>query len=177
LTVNAALFSSNYQAWETPDEFFESAHAEFGFDVDVCAEASNAKLMRYFSPDDDGLSQPWAPLTCWMNPPYGREIKAWMRKAFEESIRGATVVCLVPARTDTSWWHEYAALAEVRYLRGRLRFKGAKAGAPFPSALVILRPREFRRNNEAELSEGIRLAGHLNLLTAFDGWTRSPEPS
>jgi site-specific DNA-methyltransferase (adenine-specific) len=75
-----------------------------------------------------------------MNPPYGSGIGAWMRKAYESSLLGATVVCLVPARTDTAWWQDIAVLGEIRFLRGRLRFGGAATGAPFPSAVVIYRP-------------------------------------
>lgn len=75
--------------------------------------------------------------TAWMNPPYGREIAAFMRKAFDESLRGVTVVCLVPSRTDTDWWHRYAKRGQVIFLRGRLKFSGASTSAPFPSAIVI----------------------------------------
>ncbi len=75
-----------------------------------------------------------------MNPPYGREIKKWMEKAYLESTKGAVVVCLVPARTDTAWWHDYAMLGKVRFIRGRLKFSGAKHSAPFPSAVVVFRP-------------------------------------
>jgi len=77
---------------------------------------------------------------CWMNPPYGRTIGKWMRKAYESSLTGSTVVCLVPARTDTAWWHDYAIKGEVRFLRGRLKFGGSANSAPFPNAVVIFRP-------------------------------------
>ena len=125
--------------WATPPETFRALDAEFGFTLDVCASHENAKCPRYFTIEEDGLSQPWEGVV-WMNPPYGKAIKAWMRKAFEESRRGATVVCLVPARTDTAWWHDYAAKGEVRFLRGRLKFGGAVNSAPFPSAVVVFRP-------------------------------------
>lgn len=107
--------------------------------LDVCALPENAKCARFYSPVEDGLAQPWSGV-CWMNPPYGRQIGPWMRKAYEEAQRGATVVCLVPSRTDTAWWHDYAMKGEVRFLRGRLRFQGASSSAPFPSALVIFGP-------------------------------------
>ena len=87
--------------------------------------------------DQDGLRQEWAPRRCWMNPPYGRVIGDWMRKAYEESKRGATVACLVPARTDTRWWHDYAMKGQIRFIRGRLKFGAGKANAPFPSALIV----------------------------------------
>ena len=126
--------------WETPKDLFDTLDAEFEFELDVCALPVNAKCNRFFTPADDGLSQDWGARVCWMNPPYGRAIRHWMRKAYEASLGGATVVCLVPARTDTAWWHEHAVRGEVRYLRGRLRFGGATTGAPFPSVLVIFRP-------------------------------------
>ena len=133
-------FSSVRQDWGTPTNLFEGLDAEFGFDVDVCATADNAKCRKFFSPREDGLKQSWAPLSCFCNPPYGREIGNWMAKGYGESLRGATVVCLVPARTDTKWWHQYARRGEIRYLRGRLKFAGAQHAAPFPSAVVVFRP-------------------------------------
>jgi phage N-6-adenine-methyltransferase len=102
----------------------------------VCATAENAKCSRYFTIEDDGLAQEWRG-RCWMNPPYGREIGAWMAKAWSSAAAGALVVCLVPARTDTPWWHDYAIKGEVEFLRGRLKFGGHKNPAPFPSAVVV----------------------------------------
>ena len=133
--MNKALLSSNTCEWETPQLFFDALNAEYHFDVDVCATENNAKCERYYSKEQDGLSQQWKGV-CWMNPPYGREIGKWMRKAYESSLYGATVVCLVPARTDTAWWHDYAMKGEVEFVRGRLKFGGSKANAPFPSAIV-----------------------------------------
>lgn len=105
--MNDAMFSSKTDLWATPQSFFDDLDSEFGFELDVCALPSNAKCERYFTPADDGLSQTWSGV-CWMNPPYGKEIGLWMRKAYLSSRQGATVVCLVPARTDTRWWHDYA---------------------------------------------------------------------
>lgn len=133
-------FSSATDLWATPQSTFDALNAEFGFEVDVCAIADNAKCEMFFSPEIDGLSQDWGSAVAWMNPPYGRAIKNWMRKAYESSLAGATVVCLVPARTDTAWWHDYAAKGEVRFVRGRLKFGGVKNSAPFPSAIVVFRP-------------------------------------
>ena len=134
-------FSSKTDLWATPQDFFDSLNAEFGFTLDVCALPENAKCERYFSPADNGLEQDWKGI-CWMNPPYGREIGHWIRKAYESSLNGTTVVCLVPARTDTRWWHTWVKdVAEVRFIRGRLKFGGSKNSAPFPSALVIFRSR------------------------------------
>lgn len=139
--ITKGLMSSNRQDWETPQELFESLDAEFGFELDVCATESNTKCGKYYSPEQDGLIKEWAWAgTVWMNPPYGREIGKWVKKAFEESLKGATVVCLLPARTDTAWWHDYIeGKAEVRFIRGRLKFSGSKGSAPFPSAIVVMR--------------------------------------
>lgn len=136
----APHFSSATDQWATPRDFFALLDATYRFELDVCADAGNATCRRYFNEQDDGLRQEWAPNRCWMNPPYGREIGRWMRKAMEESRKGATVVCLVPARTDTAWWHDYAMKGEVTFLRGRLKFGNATSGAPFPSAVVVFRP-------------------------------------
>ena len=111
--INPGLMSSKTDLWATPQDFFDALDAEFGFTLDVCATADNAKCPRYFTADDDGLSQEWAGV-CWMNPPYGREIGQWMSKAVDASTNGATVVCLVPARTDTAWWHDSATKGEIR---------------------------------------------------------------
>lgn len=126
--------------WATPQDLFDALHREFRFTVDVAASRENAKLPRFYTVDDDGLSQVWSGERVWCNPPYGRAIADWMRKAYESSREGATVVLLVPSRTDTAWWHDYAEKGEVRFLRGRLRFGGAKNAAPFPNVLVIFRP-------------------------------------
>jgi phage N-6-adenine-methyltransferase len=138
-------FSSATDLWATPSDFFDQCNERFGpFDLDVCANADNAKCARFFTAADDGLSQDWCG-RCWMNPPYGRLIGKWMRKAYESSLSGATVVCLVPARTDTAWWHDYAAKGDVEFIRGRLKFGGSKNSAPFPSALVVFRPPALAR--------------------------------
>jgi site-specific DNA-methyltransferase (adenine-specific) len=136
--ISKVLFSSNKTEWETPGWLFNELDREFNFTLDVCAIAENAKCKRYFSPEDDGLSQSWQGEVCFMNPPYGREVGAWVQKAYEESRKGAKVVCLLPARTDTAWFHDYIyGKAEIRFLRGRLKFSGAKNSAPFPSMIVI----------------------------------------
>ena len=138
--TNNVHFMSKRQDWETPQFLFDALHKEFGFEVDVCAKAENAKCKDFFTEADDGLNQTWRGV-CWMNPPYGRGIEAWMQKAFESSFEGALVVCLIPARPDTRWWHKYVNRAtEVRFLRGRLKFVGAENSAPFPSAVVVFRP-------------------------------------
>ncbi len=133
-------FKHETTLWSTPQVLFDALDAEFHFTTDVCADASNAKCAHYFSPAQDGLRQRWQGV-CFMNPPYGAEIPRWVQKAFEASLYGATVVCLLPARTDTRWFQQYVLpFAEIRYLPGRQRFVGAKSSAPFPSAVVIFRP-------------------------------------
>lgn len=135
----AVWASSATDLWATPQDFFDSLNAEFQFETDVCATKDNAKCARYFTKEQDGLAQTWAGV-CWMNPPYGRTIGQWMAKAAASACDGATVVCLVPARTDTAWWHDYAMLGEIRFIRGRLKFGGHKNSAPFPCAVVVMRP-------------------------------------
>lgn len=130
--------SSKTCEWATPQDLFDRLNAIYHFDLDVCATADNAKCETYYTKVDDGLTQRWRG-RCWMNPPYGREIGRWMKKAYDESREGATVVCLVPARTDTAWWHDYAMRGETEFIRGRLKFGGSKNSAPFPSAIVVFR--------------------------------------
>lgn len=132
-------FSAKSDCWETPQNLFDRLNDEFEFTTDVCAEPHNAKCPHFYTPEVDGLAQVWAGV-CWCNPPYS-ESAAWIGKAFTMSRDGTIVVCLIPARTDTRYWHDYVMKAdEVRLVKGRLRFVGGKASAPFPSAVVIFRP-------------------------------------
>jgi phage N-6-adenine-methyltransferase len=108
--------------WETPPEVFGPLDREFGFTLDVAASAANAKCAAFLTTDDDGLVADWGANVCWCNPPYGAIIGRWVRKAWLASKYGATVVMLVPARTDTAWWHDYAIKGDVRFLRGRVYF-------------------------------------------------------
>lgn len=136
--MNRGLYTSATAEWATPQAFFDQVSEEFGtFDLDVCATKTNTKVNRFFSAvDGGGLAEEWLGLV-WMNPPYGREIGRWIRKAYESALLGATVVCLLPSRTDTAWWHDYVMKArEIRFIRGRLHFND-QGPAPFPSALVI----------------------------------------
>ena len=132
--------SSASDDWATPMDFYRTLDHEFGFALDVCASPANAKCPLYFTVDDDGLAQDWAPGPAFMNPPYGDGIMEWVAKAWAEARRGVLVVGLVPARTDTEWWHRYVIGAEVRFVRGRLKFGGSPNPAPFPSAVVVWRP-------------------------------------
>jgi site-specific DNA-methyltransferase (adenine-specific) len=136
--VNRALFSSKSEEWRTPDDLFDRLHAEFRFTLDVCATAENARCARFFTKAEDGLAQDWSGNTVFMNPPYGQTIARWIEKA--SGIERGVVVCLLPARTDTTWFHDFIyRRAEIRFLRGRLRFSRSRNSAPFPSMIVIFR--------------------------------------
>lgn len=147
MPISPALFTSDDETWATPLDFYRMCHAEFDFDCDVAALAGSAKAEQWFGPDHpelgrrDAFANDWHG-RCWMNPPYGRTIGTWMAKAAASAVDGATVVCLVPARTDTAWWHDHVMpyASEVRLVRGRLKFGSSVNSAPFPSALVIYRP-------------------------------------
>jgi phage N-6-adenine-methyltransferase len=131
------MFSSKTDLWETPKDFFDKMNDEFHFNLDVCATHENAKCEAYYTKEIDGLNQPWYG-RCWCNPPYGREIGKWVEKAYKSATDGATVVMLLPAKTDTKWFHKYIyGKAEVRFIRGRLKFGGSKNSAPFPSMVVV----------------------------------------
>ena len=134
------MFSSKDQTWETPIDFFNKVNEEFNFTIDVCATDKTAKCKVYYTPQIDSLKQNWEGV-CWMNPPYGREISKWIEKAYKESLKGATVVCLIPSRTDTKYWHDYIFkyASEIRFIKGRLKFGNSENSAPFPSALIIFK--------------------------------------
>lgn len=134
-------YSSKSNEWATPQKLFDELNEEFNFTLDPCATDENAKCNKHFTIEDDGLSKDWSKDVVFMNPPYGREIKKWIKKAYEESLNGATVVCLIPARTDTTYWHDFIfdKADDIRFLRGRLKFGNSKNSAPFPSAIVLYR--------------------------------------
>jgi phage N-6-adenine-methyltransferase len=143
------MFSSAKGDWGTPQSFFDKLNREFHFDIDVAASAENAKCARFIDAEQNGLQTPWhgrdddghIPYTAWCNPPYGRGLASWCDKAnVERGIYGVTTVMLIPARTDTLWFHAYAPSCEVRFVKGRLTFEGAPGPAPFPSLLLVFRP-------------------------------------
>ncbi len=137
------LTSSGDMTWATPQEWFDYLNLEFKFTLDPCCEHETAKCKHHYTPAEDGLSKSWADERVFMNPPYGRDLPKWMKKAYEEARdNGTLVVAFVPARVDTDWWHRYAAKAsDIRFPKGRVKFVGADASAPFPIAIVIFRPR------------------------------------
>lgn len=138
--INAALFSSSTDEWATPQWLYDSLNEELGFTLDPCALPSNAKCEKYFTPQDNGLLQDWGGEIVFCNPPYGKAIANWVRKCSEESKKpNTTTVMLIPARTDTRYFHDYIyrKAKEIRFIKGRLKFGGAKTSAPFPSMIVI----------------------------------------
>ena len=139
------MFSSKTDLWSTPWNFFEKLNDEFHFTLDPCSTHENAKCYKHFTIKEDGLLQDWGNEVVFCNPPYGRKIKDWVKKAYEESQKdNTTVVMVIPARTDTIYFHEYVYhKAEVRFIKGRLKFGDAKNAAPFPSMVVI-----FRKDNQ-----------------------------
>lgn len=137
------MFSSATDLWSTPQDFFDELNNEFNFTLDVCALPENAKCSNFYTPQTDGLSQPWKGRV-WCNPPYGREVGQWVRRGYSsrKTLVAEVVVMLLPARTDTRWFHDYIYIygkAEIRFIRGRLKFGGSKNAAPFPSMVVIFR--------------------------------------
>ena len=135
------LFSSKEEKWATPQDFFDKLNDEFHFTLDAAASPDNAKCTNYFTEEQDGLAQSWGGHTVWCNPPYCRKTGLWVKKAYEEHQRtGCTVVMLLPSRTDVRWFHDYIlGKAEIRFIKGRLKFGGNKNSAPFPSIVVIYR--------------------------------------
>jgi site-specific DNA-methyltransferase (adenine-specific) len=136
--MNSAVFySSKTDMWATPQDFFDALDAEFHFTLDARAVKENAKCEAYYTPEQDGLDQPWTGRV-WCNPPYGRNVGQWVKKAHDTASGGGFVVMLLPARTDTRWFHDYIyGKTEVRFIKGRLKFGSCQNAAPFPSMVVI----------------------------------------
>lgn len=129
-------FSSKTDQWATPLDFFNIWDEKYNFNLDAAADDSNAKCTKYYTKEDDGLHQPWEGVV-WCNPPYGRQIGEWIKKGYEESLKGSVVVMLIPSRTDTKYWHDYVMKGDITFIKGRLKFGGSKNSAPFPSAVVV----------------------------------------
>lgn len=138
----AVMFSSKTNDWSTPQDFYDKLNNEFGFTLDPCADEYNHKCNKYFTEEEDGLLQDWGGEIVFCNPPYGKAIKDWVRKAYIEGCKpNTTVVLLIPARTDTQYFHDYIyhEAKEIRFIKGRLKFGDSKNAAPFPSMVVIYR--------------------------------------
>ena len=140
------MFSHENNSWCTPKDFFDKLNEEFNFTLDPCCTKESALCKKYFTPEDDGLKKSWGGEVVFCNPPYGKEIKVWVKKCYEESLEGTKIVLLIPARTDTTYFHDYIyGKAEIRLIRGRLKFidlnslvpKEKWTSAPFPSMLAI----------------------------------------
>jgi site-specific DNA-methyltransferase (adenine-specific) len=138
--MNKVVWKSEESRWATPQALFDTLNLEFHFTLDPCADDMNHKCDRYYTEEQDGLLQDWTGETVFCNPPYGKCLKSWVEKCATED---ATVVMLVPARTDTEWFHRWVyGKAEIRFIKGRLRFNGSKMGAPFPSMICVYRRKE-----------------------------------
>jgi site-specific DNA-methyltransferase (adenine-specific) len=141
MVISTSLYASRTDEWPTPAQFFAELDREFGFTLDPCATSRNAKCARFFSKADDGLVQDWGTQTVFCNPPYGRGVGAWTRKCYEAALAGATVVLLIPGRTDTRYFHDWIyGKAELRFVRGRLKVGDGTQAAPFPSLVAVFRP-------------------------------------
>ena len=138
--LTSGLFSSTTDLWATPQAFFDQLNAEFHFTLDPCANDDNHKCAKYYTEQQDGLAQDWGGQIVFCNPPYGRAIGAWVKKCYEESRKPDTlVVMLIPARTDTKYFHNFIyQRSEIRFVKGRVKFDG-KTNAPFPSMIVVFR--------------------------------------
>ncbi len=142
-------YKSKTDEWSTPDSVWIPINKEFRFNLDVCASSSNTKCKNYFSKSQNALNKEWKGI-CWMNPPYGFQLKDWVKKAYHESQNGATIVCLLPVRSNTSYWHDYCMKMEIRFIRGYPKFGNAKQGLKFPLAIVIFKSEE----KQERLTEG-----------------------
>ena len=131
-------YSSQSNEWATPANLFEQLNMEFDFTLDPCATPENAKCSKFYTQQEDGLIQNWDGERVFVNPPYGREIGKWVKKSAKSNAD--IVVMLIPARTDTSYFHDYIyGKAEIRFIRGRVKFGDSKQSAPFPSMIAIYR--------------------------------------
>ena len=140
--IHDALYSSRSEEWSTPGDLFHLLDDEFHFTLDPCATAANAKCEKFFTKQQNGLLEDWGTEIVFCNPPYGVQMRAWARKCHDAALGGATVVLLAHSRTDTRWFHDwvYCRAAEIRFVRGRLKFGDGKQSAPFPSLVAIFKP-------------------------------------
>ena len=139
--INQGMMTSNTCEWATPQDLFDDLNREFYFTLDPCSTDENAKCEKHYTKEQDGLAQDWTGETVFCNPPYGREMPKWIQKCYEHYRGGGTAVMLIPARTDTKAFHELIyGKAEVRFIKGRLKFNGCKNSAPFPSMIVVYKP-------------------------------------
>ena len=145
MAINTVLYASRNDEWPTPRSFFTALNDEFHFTLDPCATKANATCAHFFTQKDDGLAKDWGRHRVFCNPPYGRGITVWVQKCYLAAKQGATVVLLIPSRTDTRYFHDWiSGKAELRFVRGRLKFGDGRQSAPFPSLVAIYRPARAR---------------------------------
>lgn len=146
MTISPVLYSSRSEEWPTPQAFFDALDREFRFTLDPCATPTNRKCKTYITKKQNGLERSWHRHRVFCNPPYGRDMGQWARKCFDASCQGALVVLLAHARTDTRWFHDwvYGKAAEIRFVRGRLKFGDGRQSAPFPSLIAVYLPHPSR---------------------------------
>lgn len=139
MALQKAMVSSKSNEWSTPWDFFNDLNDEFNFTLDPCSTVENKKCNKYYTIEENGLNQDWSKDIVFMNPPYGGNTKQWIEKAYNESLKGAIVVCLIVSSTDRSYWHDFIFpyAAQIRWIRGRIKFGDSKSTAPFASAVVI----------------------------------------
>lgn len=132
--LSRVMFSSASDDWSTPSDVYSALNEEFRFNYDPCP------IKGKLNWSDCGIHKSWSGKTCFVNPPYS-EVNTWVAKGFGSARdEGATVVMLLPSRTDTRWFHEYCTQGEIRFIKGRLKFGNSKNSAPFPSMIVIFKP-------------------------------------
>ena len=169
---NDFLHSSKSSTWQTPDWLFEALNNEFEFTIDVCASSENKKCERFYSESNSCFNYSWEDERCFMNPPYGKDMYRFLQKAYTESKRNATVVCVLPVRPDSKWWQDFVMKAEIRYFRQRLKFTldGKRSDvAPFATAIVVFKPLSFKETYTDIIplfSYGESLGGRQPLFSA-----------
>jgi len=143
--IDKNAFKSKSEEYETPKEIFEPLQKEFQLELDVCATKENTKCELFLTKEEDALTKNWNK-NFWMNPPFGRNLKKWVQKAYEESQKGFIGVLILPVRCNTLWWHKYIidTKAEVRFLKGETKFVGHKRGLWLPFAIIIFKPKELK---------------------------------
>ena len=149
-------YSSKSNEWATPQHVFDKLDEEFEFDLDPASTKENAKCSKFFTIEDNGLEQDWGGYNVFVNPPYGRELKYWVKKSYKESLKPyTTVVMLIPARTDTRYWHKYifGKAYEIRFVKGRIKFGDGKGSAPFPSAVIVFNGKNNNKMTTIEFKE------------------------
>jgi len=144
MALQKAMVSSKSNEWATPQELFDNLNKEFNFLLDVAATKENAKCKKFYTLENSGLDKDWENSN-FMNPPYGGNTGKWIKKAYQESLKGRTTVCLIVSSTDRSYWHEYIFpfASQIRFIRGRLHFNNSKSSAPFASAIIIFSPQKY----------------------------------